>query len=271
MIKLNEEDGGPVPHVHMKKGESATNARIGAKPEHANLGPCPLPRPKPAFEWFFVSEVIESGTTSDQLLRLWEQGRISMWLTLPSGVYFLPDNARYYHLETFGPVQISSEALPDMANHGEARIRLVATPPKYDDKWRMVYAGQFFELPDPPLIKFGRLRITHEDFADIIALEEYAKVAAGREEATLEAQEGVVEDKHVVGRKRTVPTNAQPEADRVACELYDRTGNESPTKTQICAALSKAHSGSSSTWNSRFSIENCKNAIKRHKEQKESK
>lgn len=271
MIKISAEDCDSTPRVRLKAGESESNARFD-NTGTPNLGPCPLPNQKPSFEWFFVSEVIASGTTADQLLRLWEQGEISMWVTLPSGAYFLPDNARYYHIEQFGPVQISSEALPDMANYGEARIRLVATPPKYDEKWRMINAGQLFELPDPPLIKFERLRIIHSDFANIVALETFAELAAECE-GTLDKQDRADSEaaKPQVGRKRTVPTNAQTEADRIACELYNRTGNESPTKKQICNALSKAHGGSSTTWQTRFSVANCHNAIKRYEEQKERK
>lgn len=241
-----------------------------------------FPKPEPSFEWFFVSEVIESGTTSDQLLRLWEQGRVNMWVTLPAGVYQLPDSSQIFHIESFGPLQISKEALPDFANYGQAVIHRVASPPKYDEQWRVIDSGQFFDVPEMPPIKFERLRIRHDDFAIIVALDEMAKACAETPPDTSVAEltstdceenpdHAHADQEPKRGRKREVPTNAQPEADRVACELYVRTANESPTKTQICAALSKAHGGSSSTWNTRFSTQNCKNAIKHYKNQKEQK
>jgi len=228
-----------------------------------NLGPCPLPRQKPSFEWFFVSEVIASGTTADQLLRLWEQGHLNMWVTLPSGAYFLPDNARYYHIEQFGPVQISSEVLPDMANHGEARIRLVATPPKYDDKWRMIKAGQFFELPDPPLIKFERLRIIHSDFAHIIALQTFAEIAAEREEATLETQEECEVDGQQK-KKRGRPskcTDYQVAANIVAVGLWRLKPEEMPQKKRIANKLASEIHAAYNTVKDKFEIAPCHEAI----------
>ncbi len=253
-----------------------------------------FPKPKPSFEWFFVSEVIESGTTSDQLLRLWEQGRINMWVTLPAGVYRLPDNSQIFHIESFGPLQISNEALPDMANYGQAQIHRVASPPKYDEQWRVIDSGQFFDLPDMPPIKFERLRIRHDDFAIIVALDEMAKACAETpprtsvaeltstdcEEKPDQAHEDheppseagqSVDHKPKRGRNRKVPENAQPEADRVACQLYERTGNELPTRDQICTTLSKSHGGAMLTWRTRFSSDNCHNAIQRYKKLKERK
>lgn len=239
-----------------------------------------LPKPKPSFEWFFVSEVIESGTTSDQILRLWEQGRVNMWVTLPAGVYRLPDNSQIFHIESFGPLQISNEALPDMANYGQAQIHRVASPPKYDEQWRVIDSGQIFDLPDMPPIKFERLRIRHDDFANIIAWDEMAKACAEShpeishpEPASTDCEEKPdkeppSEAAPSAGRKRKVPTDGQAEADRVACELYERNPDESPTKNQICDALSKAHGGSPSTWNGRFSSDNCHNAIMRYKKLK---
>jgi len=227
-------------------------------------------KPAPSFEWFFVSEVIEAGVTADQLLRLWEQGRIRMWMTTPAGVYSLPDGSQIFHIESLGPLQISAEALPDFANYGEAVVRRVATPPKYDDQWRVIDSGQFFELPAMRPIKFERLRIRHDDFADIVLLDEMAK-AEEHAQPTVTEPPSETESKRRRGRPSVAPKYAQPQADRVACDLYDRTQNEKPTGAQICKALSKAHGGSPLTWKNRFDVFNCHNAIKRWKELKEQK
>jgi len=250
-----------------------------------NLVPCPLPRQEPTFDWLFVSEVmVDTGLSADQLLRLWEQRQISMWVTLPAGAYRLPDKAHYYHIEQFGPVQISSESLPDMANHGEARIRLVATPPKYDDKWRITNAGQFFVLPEPILIKFERLRIPWDEFIHLMPSQPSLPASAPASTHTelealpLQVQEvaidGNQDGKKKVGRPRKVPKYAQTEADRAACALWEKNpGNGYPSAKAIMNYLAKTHPTSSkpSTWKTRFIVYNCHQAIDRYKEQKEQK